>query len=267
MKKIGFVLFAFLSIVILSACNEETCQKQDVFLSPSLVDTKAKILSTEQELLKTVKNEINTDELFKVTGQSPNVFIVNISVNKENTCKNIEISYKGEGKINDLLPFFEKLNQVYSKLTYQPAILNGKKVNSVVTSNLFIQFGENGKVEKDWSLESTQSQTFNTTGSKHLDYFVEVEVQPEIIGGFNEIAKRIVYPEIAKRAGIEGKVIVKLYVNEFGEVTDTEIIKGIGAGCDEAAANAIKSVKFKPGMKGGKPVKVVFVIPIVFKLK
>lgn len=267
MKKIVFILLVFVSVSFFSACNEDNCQKQDVFLSPSLVDTKAKILTTEQELLKAVKTEINNDELYKVTGETLNVFIVNVSVNKENKCKNIEINYQGDGKTNDLLPFIEKLNQVYSKLSYQPAILKGKNVNSIVNSNLVIKFGENGKIEKDWSLESTQSQSFNTTVTKHPDYFIEVEIMPEIVGGFGEIAKKIIYPEIAKRAGIEGKVLVKAYVNELGEVADTEIIKGIGAGCDEVAANAVKSVKFKPGMQDGKPVKVVVIIPIMFKLQ
>lgn len=98
-------------------------------------------------------------------------------------------------------------------------------------------------------------------------YFVAVEEMPEPIGGIGEIQKKIVYPEIAKRAGVEGKVYVLAFVNESGIVTDAKIIKGIGAGCDEAALEAVKKTKFKPGKQRGKAVRVQVSIPVVFKLQ
>jgi protein TonB len=98
-------------------------------------------------------------------------------------------------------------------------------------------------------------------------YFVAVEEMPEPIGGIQAIQSKIVYPEIAKRAGVEGKVYVLAFVDEKGIVTNAKIIKGLGAGCDEAALNAVKQTKFKPGKQRGKPVKVQVSIPIVFKLQ
>ena len=97
-------------------------------------------------------------------------------------------------------------------------------------------------------------------------YFVAVEEMPQPVGGLKEIQSKIVYPEIAKRAGIEGKVFVRAYVDEDGNVTTAEIVKGIGGGCDEAALNAILSSKFTPGKQRGKPIKVQVTIPVVFKL-
>ena len=98
-------------------------------------------------------------------------------------------------------------------------------------------------------------------------YFVAVEEMPEPIGGIKGIQSKIIYPEIAKRAGVEGKVYVLAFVDETGNVTKAEIIKGLGAGLDEAALNAVKQTKFKPGKQRGKPVKVQVSIPIVFKLQ
>jgi len=98
-------------------------------------------------------------------------------------------------------------------------------------------------------------------------YFVAVEEMPSPIGGIKAIHDLIVYPEIAKRAGIEGKVYVLAYVNEEGIVTKTEILKGIGGGCDEAAEYAVKHTRFSPGKQRGKPVKVKVSVPIVFKLR
>jgi protein TonB len=98
-------------------------------------------------------------------------------------------------------------------------------------------------------------------------YFVAVEEMPAPIGGIKGIQSRIVYPEIAKRAGVEGKVYVLAFVDEGGIVTKAQIIKGIGAGCDEAALDAVLKTKFTPGKQRGKAVKVQVSIPILFKLK
>lgn len=97
-------------------------------------------------------------------------------------------------------------------------------------------------------------------------YFVAVEEMPEPIGGIGAIQSKIVYPEIAKRAGVEGRVYVLAFVDEQGLVMKAQVAKGIGAGCDEAALEAVKQTKFKPGKQRGKPVKVQVHIPVVFKL-
>ncbi len=97
-------------------------------------------------------------------------------------------------------------------------------------------------------------------------YFVAVEEMPEPIGGLKSIQSKITYPDLARKAGIEGKVFILAYVDENGNVTKAEVVKGIGLGCDEAALNAVQSTKFKPGKQRGKPIKVKITIPITFKL-
>ncbi|MCB9259938.1 MAG: energy transducer TonB [Ignavibacteriales bacterium] len=98
------------------------------------------------------------------------------------------------------------------------------------------------------------------------NFFIAVEEMPEPIGGIEGIQNKIVYPEIAKRAGIQGKVYILAFVDEFGDVKKVEILKGIGAGCDEAAVKAVLQTKFKPGKQRGKPVKVQVSIPVRFVL-
>ena len=53
----------------------------------------------------------------------------------------------------------------------------------------------------------------------------------------------------------------------YGIVTKVELIRGIGAGCDEAAMDAVHKTKFKPGKQRGKPVKVQVTVPVLFKLQ
>lgn len=99
-----------------------------------------------------------------------------------------------------------------------------------------------------------------------VEFFVAVEEMPEPIGGIEGIQKKIIYPEIAKRAGVQGRVYVKAFVDESGVVKKAEVLKGIGAGCDEAAVAAVMKTRFKPGKQRGKPVRVQVSIPILFKL-
>ena len=97
--------------------------------------------------------------------------------------------------------------------------------------------------------------------------YTTAEEMPEPIGGINAIFNKIIYPDIAKRAGIEGKVYILAFVNESGSVTKAQVLKGIGAGCDEAALDAVLKTKFKPGKQKGEFVKVQVSIPINFKLQ
>ena len=126
--------------------------------------------------------------------------------------------------------------------------------------------------DKDKTTETEQSALIENSlppkEEKEVEepvYFVAVEEMPEPIGGLKSIQSKITYPDLARKAGIEGKVFILAYVDENGNVTKAEVVKGIGLGCDEAALDAVLSTKFKPGKQRGKPIKVKITIPITFK--
>ena len=76
------------------------------------------------------------------------------------------------------------------------------------------------------------------------------------------------YPEIAQEAGIEGTVIVQVFVDEKGRVKETVILKGIpNTGLDEAASEAIRTVRFRPAKQRERAVGVWISIPVNFRLK
>jgi protein TonB len=100
-----------------------------------------------------------------------------------------------------------------------------------------------------------------------VEYLAFAEEMPQPMGGLPSIYKLITYPEVAKQAGLEGKVYVLAYINENGEVDDVKVVKGLGGGCDEATVEAVKKTKFIPGKLGGKPAKVKMSLQIQFKLK
>ena len=76
------------------------------------------------------------------------------------------------------------------------------------------------------------------------------------------------YPEIAQEAGIEGTVVVQVFVDARGRVKETVILKGIpNTGLDEAATQAIRLVRFKPARQRERAVGVWISIPVNFRLK
>ena len=97
------------------------------------------------------------------------------------------------------------------------------------------------------------------------DFFVVVEQMPQLIGGLASLQKKVKYPEMARRAAIEGRVTIQFIVNEQGKVENPRVIRGIGGGCDEEALKAVMTARFKPGMQRGRPVRVQYSLPIVFR--
>ena len=86
-------------------------------------------------------------------------------------------------------------------------------------------------------------------------YFTAVEQMPEPIGGLKTI-----------QSNIDGKVYILVFINEEGNVTKAEIIKGLDKAHDDIAIETILNTKFKPGKQRGKPVKVQVSIPVYFEL-
>ncbi len=98
--------------------------------------------------------------------------------------------------------------------------------------------------------------------------FYEIsEVMPQPVGGLKSIYDNLVYPQMAIKAGIQGQVTVLAFIDEAGNVVNTQLLKTIGGGCDEAAVEAIKKTKFNPGKQRERPVKVRMMIPVKFVLK
>ena len=79
--------------------------------------------------------------------------------------------------------------------------------------------------------------------------------------------ENIEYPQLAKEAVVEGKVIVSFVIQASGYVAHVKIVKGTGAGCDEEAIRVVKLLpQWSPGYQKGIPVTVEYKLPINFAL-
>ncbi len=97
-----------------------------------------------------------------------------------------------------------------------------------------------------------------------------VEVNPEFPGGYPALVKylkeNIKYPKQAIDNNIEGKVYLTFKVGTTGDISDIQLKRGIGGGCDEEAMRVAKTMpKWNPGKQQGKAVIVQFNLPINFE--
>lgn len=102
--------------------------------------------------------------------------------------------------------------------------------------------------------------------------YVVVEEMPMFPGGptalMKFLADNINYPESAKKAGIEGKVIVRFCIDEEGRTSLVSVLKAVDPDLDAEAIRVVSALpRFQPGRQGGKPVPVWFMVPVSFALK
>ena len=91
--------------------------------------------------------------------------------------------------------------------------------------------------------------------------FIAFEQAPELVG-----MEAPVYPELARAAGIEGTVLVRVLVAADGFVEEATLLQGV-LGLDEAALAAAVTAVFRPARQQGRPIAVWIVIPIEFRLR
>lgn len=122
----------------------------------------------------------------------------------------------------------------------------------------------------NYSVEDKNLNDENS-GEPEEEIFTAVEQQAEFPGGSGAwqrfLAKTLKYPSLAQRANVGGRVFVSFVVNTDGSVSDVEVLKGVGFGCDEEAIRIIRSMpRWNPGKQSGRAVRSRFTQPITFVL-
>lgn len=98
------------------------------------------------------------------------------------------------------------------------------------------------------------------------EIFTVVEHMPELVGGYGALMSDVRYPEDARRAGIDGTVVVQVIVGEDGKPLQPAVVRSVHPKLDEEAIRAIMEQQFKPGMQRSRPVKVRTNISVRFRL-
>lgn len=121
--------------------------------------------------------------------------------------------------------------------------------------------------------DSVRTSAYRINNVSKDTVYLEVDQTAEYIGGFpalyDHIGKQLVgkYPKEARRLGVQGRVFIEFIIDKNGQISNSFVLKGIGAGCDQVALDAFNTLSaWKPGIENGKPVKQMMVLPVVFRL-
>lgn len=157
---------------------------------------------------------------------------------------------------------YYNLGKIWSVQNYKNGELDG----------LFEAYYSNGKVKRIDNYEKGQfvSGKCFTQNGKDTTY-INFRTQPEFKGGevklYEYLSKKTVYPKKAQKNNIEGRVVIRFWVDIDGSLVDPEILSKSDPLLNEAALKVIKNMpKWIPGKQEGILVKVSFVLPFDFKL-
>ncbi|MEA3443316.1 MAG: energy transducer TonB [Bacteroidota bacterium] len=193
---------------------------------------------------------------------------------------------KSAAKVFDGLAQVEMEEDMVNTFQKEPEKIEKPKPKLKVTDiiNIIVDSDEPDDV-LDFSSETDQNEWVDTnfelddeTG-EDLKLFIIVEDMPIFRPDINNtimegnadlhrfVLRKAVYPELAREQGIFGKVWVKFIVDKKGKVTEVAIERGIDPLLDNEALRVVRELPdFSPGRQLGKAVKVLFRVPINFRL-
>lgn len=130
----------------------------------------------------------------------------------------------------------------------------------------------NAEVDQNEVIEEYVPVEVEEEEVEEAEIFTIVEEMPDFPGGMAKLAeylaKNIKYPQMARESGIQGRVFVNFVVEPDGSVSNVNVMRSLGGGCDEEAMRVVKSMpKWKPGKQRGKAVRVSYILPVNFKLQ
>ena len=138
-----------------------------------------------------------------------------------------------------------------------------EEIKEEIAVNLDVEITEETAIEEIVFEEPVEEEEVE-------EVFTLVEEFPSFEGGdlafIKYIQKNLVYPEKARRMGLEGRVFVQFIVEKDGSLSNVIVLRGISGGCNEEAIRVMqKSPKWLSGKQRGRATRVQMVVPINFK--
>ncbi len=157
----------------------------------------------------------------------------------------------------------------------KPAMEKGEYVRSFYTLPVRCSLDDENSKEADAEVVADLNYTVDEetnaeSGEKIHDIVSEEAVYPggtsKLLADFSENFK---YPDLARRKGIQGRLIVNFVVEKDGSISNAKCIRSLGHGLDEAAIRAVKSLKnfSQPAKLDGQPVRSYYSLPVNCGLK
>lgn len=244
--------FDSLGICILSKTREDNsiyyrqCKEVKNSEFKGLIDSLIGYIKTQTKFLDIVKQNSLSSSTFISLVTDENGKVMDVK----------ELNYNNAGAEKILI------NTLREMPNWIPAVYNGKNVK--FKHELYIRYFR----------DFLEINEVGLNISNKNEIFKAVEIMPEFPGGAMEmmkfIQKTIIYPQMAKEAGLSGKCFLTFVINSDGTISDIQVVKGVEkcSACDAEAIRVVKAMpKWEPGIQNGKPVSVFFNLPINFYLR
>ena len=267
MKTLKTFLIIFFAGIILSGCKEKkeieiVPDLESIYLPSNQVDVPIKegkdFKSMEEKDIVAAVKSLNTNTLKDSLLYN---IVLRLYVNENGSIDKIKdmgsviVKETSSGSTqNSSIGDKNKLDKVLASYMndwlYTPAINNGKNVKGMLEYTRGVLLKPNGNY-KFWAFNYPQN----------MNQFEAIDSMPRVI---NAIPPH--YPELAKRAGIEGTVYTKVLVSTEGIPTKAVVIKSDNEILNQPAIDAVMQFKFKPALLHNQPVAVWVVIPFRYRL-
>ena len=160
--------------------------------------------------------------------------------------------------------------------------------NNTSQSSLLNSSSSNHGINDDKPVSHINDKTNPIAGDKNYDGYVLiekdtaeeeaipfmlVEEKPSFMGGdanaFSKwVSERLVYPELAKENGVQGRVTIQFTISTYGTVSNVSVLRGVDPSLDKEAVIVVSmSPKWTPGKQRGRTVNVTYTFPVIFQLK
>jgi hypothetical protein len=254
MKKIALAIIALFALQLTFSQESELLMDTELVSSPDAFNPKFEGGSV-LKFYDFVNREFNFSKVTK-SGK----MVASFTVDADGSIKDIKVL-----EFPEVSAAAEIIRVLNKSPKWEPALRNGKPFSTTVKLPLI--FKEKVKREEIKAVVKKDSTTTATNDSEKI--YNSVETKPDFKGGikefYNYVGKNFRVPDVNK---LSGKVIVSFVVEKDGSLTDIKVIRDIGYGTGEEAIRVLKNCpNWIPGYQSGKPVRVLYNLPITISTK
>lgn len=229
------------------------------------------------EIKKTPKADLeNKKALFMEIGLAVVLLIVLVAFEWSSSEKQEVMDLTGQQQVieEEIIPITQEQQQAPPEMPKTPVLSDVIDIvddDVEVADDLFVNTEDDASLGVE--IMEYHTEVVEEEVEEEAIPFAFVEEKPKFQGGdANTFSKwvnsKLVYPEIAKENGIQGRVTLQFTVNTDGSVSNVIVLRGVDASLDKEAVRIVsQSPKWTPGRQRERPVKVTYTFPVIFKLQ
>ena len=229
------------------------------------------------EIKKTPKADLeNKKALFMEIGLAVVLLIVLVAFEWSSSEKQEVMDLTGQQQVieEEIIPITQEQQQAPPEMPKTPVLSDVIDIvddDVEVADDLFVNTEDDASLGVE--IMEYHTEVVEEEVEEEAIPFAFVEEKPKFQGGdANTFSKwvnsKLVYPEIAKENGIQGRVTLQFTVNTDGSVSNVIVLRGVDSSLDKEAVRIVsQSPKWTPGRQRERPVKVTYTFPVIFKLQ